>query len=201
MLLGLKLSLPGNDSSTISDRLTHCSLSHKKMRNIISRNIPPPSKKKEKYSKDRIEIVFHEADFSTHCSLLFTRYSLLFYSLLVAFLLVTHYLLLVTRYFYLLHFTHYSLLFTHYLLFFTHYSLLFTYYFLLVTHDSPIPNFRPQKAHFCTSRMRSQPQLRKDKYIMTQIVHLGPRIFRPQIIWPDPNCRPQISKLAPRSKT
>ena len=76
-----------------------------------------------------------------------------------------------------------------------------TCYKYQIPNDSPTPNFRPQKAHFCTSRMRSQPQLRKDKYIMTQIVHLGPWIFRPQIIWPDQNCRPQISKLAPRSKS
>ena len=118
-------------------------------------------------------VALEEADFSARYSLLVTFYSLLvaFYSLLITF---------------------YSLLIA---------FLLVTCYFLLVTHDSPIPNFRPQKAHFCTSRMRSQPQLRKDKYIMTQIVHLGPRIFRPQIIWPDPNCRPQISKLAPRSKS
>ena len=33
------------------------------------------------------------------------------------------------------------------------------------------------------------------------IAHLGPRIFKPQIIWPDPNCRPQISKLALRFKS
>ena len=45
VLLGSRLSLPGSDSSTISDRLTHCSLSHKKWKTSCQGTSSPTPKK------------------------------------------------------------------------------------------------------------------------------------------------------------
>ena len=56
VLLGLRLSLRGNDSSTISDRLTYCTLSHKKLETSYQGTPSPPKKKMP--SKDKIGKVF-----------------------------------------------------------------------------------------------------------------------------------------------